>query len=506
MRDLKRTAYRELLAWKHRPNHKTLEISGARQAGKTYLVNKFADEQYAQKIYINLLELSGEIFLEHYRDIRKELKDGKRFQNPVKELLLRFEPDFTDSAKTVVIIDEIQESAEIYNRIREFTRYLESDFILTGSYLGRILNKEFRYSAGDITSLEIHTLSFEEFLDAFGKSEIFRELDIFGSGTEETYQQISFWYEIYRQIGGYPSVVLKYLSTSSIAECREELQEIIHLFTNESRRYFDDILDYEAYANLFCSIARVLVKEKKGFEAGSFSEELQKITAKDYSSNLVLHPARNHSCALPAPHYCGVKIPSRWNHIAVEILPCTSTNQTERNCNFWPDGVLGKASINRAIDWLYSSGIIGFAGKITNCNVLDFRAKARCYFMDLGLASLFLKQIGCEDSDINGIVNENFVYLDLKRRSGPLGELAFEMPAFATWGAGELDFYTKSLSTGKTYAIEVKSGKNSGKTAMDVLEKKKADYALMAKGNTYGGVKDKIYTIPVYGISKFRFS
>ena len=253
MRDLKRTAYRELLAWKHRPNHKTLEISGARQAGKTYLVNKFADEQYAQKIYINLLELSGEIFLEHYRDIRKELKDGKRFQNPVKELLLRFEPDFTDSAKTVVIIDEIQESAEIYNRIREFTRYLESDFILTGSYLGRILNKEFRYSAGDITSLEIHTLSFEEFLDAFGKSEIFRELDIFGSGTEETYQQISFWYEIYRQIGGYPSVVLKYLSTSSIAECREELQEIIHLFTNESRRYFDDILDYEAYP--ICSAA-----------------------------------------------------------------------------------------------------------------------------------------------------------------------------------------------------------------------------------------------------------
>ncbi len=452
MIDLKRTAYRELLAWKQRPNHKTLEISGARQAGKTYLVNKFADEQYAQKIYINLLELSGEIFLEHYRDIRKELKKGKRFQNPVKELLLRFEPDFTDSAKTVVIIDEIQESAEIYNRIREFTRYLESDFILTGSYLGRILNKEFRYSAGDITSLEIHTLSFEEFLDAFGKSEIFRELNIFGSGTEEMYQQISFWYEIYRQIGGYPSVVLKYLSTSSIAECREELQEIIHLFTNESRRYFDDILDYEAYANLFCSIARVLVKEKKGFEAGSFSEELQKITAKDYSSNL------------------------------------------------------GKASINRAIDWLYSSGIIGFAGKITNCNVLDFRAKARCYFMDLGLASLFLKQIGCEDSDINGIVNENFVYLDLKRRSGPLGELAFEMPAFATWGAGELDFYTKSLSTGKTYAIEVKSGKNSGKTAMDVLEKKKADYVLMAKGNTHGGVKDKIYTIPVYGISKFRFS
>ena len=150
-------------------------------------------------------------------------------------------------------------------------------------------------------------------------------------------------------------------------------------------------------------------------EEDSFSEELQRIVVKDYSSNL------------------------------------------------------GKASVNRAMDWLYSSGIIGFAGKITNCNILEFRAKARCYFMDVGVASFFLKQIGCEESDIDGIVNENFVYLDLKRRSGRLGELAFEMPAFATW------------------------------------EKGKVDYLLMAKGNTHGGVADRVYTIPVYGISKFQF-
>lgn len=125
--------------------------------------------------------------------------------------------------------------------------------------------------------------------------------------------------------------------------------------------------------------------------------------------------------------------------------------------------------------------------------------------MDVGLASFFLKQIGCEESDIDGIVNENFVYLDLKRRSGRLGELAFEMPAFATWGKGELDFYTKSLDSGKTYVIEVKAGKNSAKTAMEVLEKGKADYLLMAKGNTHGGVADRVYTVPVYGISKFEF-
>ncbi len=191
MRDLKRTAYQKMLAWKQCPGHKTLEISGARQVGKTYLVNKFADEQYAHKIYVNLLELSGELFQEIYQDIRKEMKEGKRFQNPVKEMLFRYEPDFQDSKDTVVIIDEIQESAEIYNRIREFTRNLESDFIVMGSYLGRILNKEFRYSAGDMTSLEIQTLSFEEFLDALGKRDLFSRLDIFGSGDENDYHEIS---------------------------------------------------------------------------------------------------------------------------------------------------------------------------------------------------------------------------------------------------------------------------------------------------------------------------
>ena len=43
--DLERKAYSKLLAWKNKPNHSTLEVSGARQVGKTYLVNKFADRE-----------------------------------------------------------------------------------------------------------------------------------------------------------------------------------------------------------------------------------------------------------------------------------------------------------------------------------------------------------------------------------------------------------------------------------------------------------------------------
>ena len=125
--------------------------------------------------------------------------------------------------------------------------------------------------------------------------------------------------------------------------------------------------------------------------------------------------------------------------------------------------------------------------------------------MDVGLTNYFLTHIGCSESDVAGISNENFVYLDLKRRIMPPGEIALETPAFATIGNGEIDFYLKSLKTQKTYAIEVKAGKKNSRTVQMILDKKKADYIVYAKGNTHGGVTENLYTIPIYGIGKFEF-
>lgn len=170
-RYLDRNAYDQLLKWKQRANYATLVVSGARQVGKTYIVNKFADEQYKRKVYINLLDFTGELFLEKYEDLRNEIKNGLVCENPVYELIRRARPDFEDAPDTIVIIDEIQESAAIYNRIRGFTRQLKSDFIITGSY---------------------------------------------------------------------PAVVLRYLENGSIEDANAELLKIIKLFTNESKRYFND--------------------------------------------------------------------------------------------------------------------------------------------------------------------------------------------------------------------------------------------------------------------------
>ena len=75
----------------------------------------------------------------------------------------------------------------------------------------------------------------------------------------------------------------------------------------------------------------------------------------------------------------------------------------------------------------------------------------------------------------------------MKRTIHP-SEIALETPAFATLEKGEIDFFVKSLLSGNTYAVEVKAGKNSGKTAAEALEKEKA----------------RIIAIPIYGIAKYQ--
>ena len=61
---IKRNVYQQLMDWKNESSNSTLEVRGARQVGKTYIINKFADENFKHKIYINLFELSGKQFLE----------------------------------------------------------------------------------------------------------------------------------------------------------------------------------------------------------------------------------------------------------------------------------------------------------------------------------------------------------------------------------------------------------------------------------------------------------
>lgn len=79
------------------------------------------------------------------------------------------------------------------------------------------------------------------------------------------------------------------------------------------------------------------------------------------------------------------------------------------------------------------------------------------------------------------------------------------MPAFATYRGGEIDYVVQSIKGQTRYLIEVKAGKGTAPTAQKALKDGKADKLIYLKGNTKGGQKGNILTLPVYMLERFFF-
>lgn len=390
--------------------------------------------------------------MECYKQASAWTLNRKRPEIPFKDAFLLYEPSFNDNKDTVIIIDEIQESNEVYNCIREITRNFQSYFIVIGSYLGRVHEPGVRHSSGDVTKICIYPMSFEEVMETTDERlyvEYFA-LNDYKDNMPDVFERLKTVYDVYYRIGGYPAVVRKYIRSRSFQRCTTELRKIIDTFMDESMHYFTDILDISVFANILLAVCRILIREKKGLETSSISEELQKLVVKDNT------------------------------------------------------GSISKSVYNRAVNWLYHSGIIKFCGKVVVLDILDFKPGRRCFFMDLGLAYYYLSLAGATDETLMGTLNENFVFIELCKRQDNPAEIIFEMPAFATFKGGEIDFIVQNFQ-GKRFAIEVKSGKHSGATAKKALEEGKVDCLLYLKGKTKGGIDGRVITMPVYMAEQVRF-
>ena len=207
--ELKRDIYKQLLDWKKRDSHKVLELRGARQVGKTYILNKFAQENYQIYLYINMVQTTGQEFLECLERATAWEPGMPRKERPLHEAMRLFDGRFQDTKDTIVIIDEIQDSAKVYSLIRQFAREFSCHFVVTGSYLGKTLSKEYFQPVGDLDIMTLDTLTFEEFLDAGGKRDLYDTVDLLGGSPHKDYDELKRYYDIYCQIGGYPAVVEK---------------------------------------------------------------------------------------------------------------------------------------------------------------------------------------------------------------------------------------------------------------------------------------------------------
>lgn len=447
--DLKRDAYKKLLEWKNNHNKKVLLVEGARQVGKTYLVKKFARENYKHLIYINLLEETGEDLLTIYNVIKEERLSGKLDRektNSLKEMFKRFSTNFEDNEECIIIIDEIQESYKIYNMIRQFAREFKAHFIMTGSYLGRVvMQKEFWSPMGDVDFLEIKPLSFAEFIKALNLTHSYESLDLYGDGDKKDYDLVYEKYIDYLEVGGYPEIVCEYLRNHK-ENINNLFENLLRVFCEESSRYFDgDILTTRVFEDCISAIIEILARGKKGIKESNYTEELQQIITKQYSSNI-----------------------------------------TKENCN-------------RVLQWFYTSKFVKDCDKLIDFDFTNIKKRQRYFLSDVGMANYVMKKANILTSESRGLLNEAFVYHCLLDKIPTV-------PMFGIYGDGELDFVYRDRESGCVYGIEVKSGKNTGKTITKSLANGKIDFAVYLKGVTQGGMANKTYTIPIFLFPRFEFS
>lgn len=446
--ELKRDVYADLLKWKEEDSGHVLELRGARQVGKTFILDKFSREQYKAFLYINMAAISGTEFLECLKKATYWEPGTPRKEQILHDAFRLFDGGFQDSKDTVVVIDEIQESAQVYSLIRQFAREFCCHFIVTGSYLGKTLSKEYIQPMGDLDLLTMYPLSFREFVDGINKKELWETLDLFGHSPHEEYDEMKSYYDSYCQIGGYPSVVKKYIETGNAEKAQNELARLIQVFMDESQRYFKDAIEMNLFEQIFPAIAQSMVKEKKG--TNDLVSDLSQIIDKQDS------------------------------------------------------GRVTKKNINHAIGWLYRSHVIGFCGQVNECNPIDTSMNRRFYFMDVGVCKYFLDMSGADAAAIKGLIHENFVYIELLKRALNR-ELTWTMPMFGTYKNGEIDFFVRSREHDENYGVEIKAGRSAGKTAHQLLQDGKVEAAYFLKGDSYGGIEGRILTVPIYLVERVSF-
>lgn len=206
---LKRKAMAFLKEWISTKNKKCLIVNGARQTGKTYVIRQFAKENFDELVEINFKETPSarEIF---EGDLTVDyMISGLRFRFPDKKILPK---------KTLIFLDEIQESGEAITSLKFWAEDNKYDVVASGSLLGIDYNRASSYPVGYVDYLKMYGLDFEEFLWGIGISEELTETvrSFFVSQKKvpnAIHLQMMNYFRNYIAIGGMPEVVQEYINT-----------------------------------------------------------------------------------------------------------------------------------------------------------------------------------------------------------------------------------------------------------------------------------------------------
>ena len=300
---MQRDCYRKLVEWNNEGDRKPLVVMGARQVGKTWLMNEFAKREYpGNHVVVNFMRK---------KSLCKQLKDDDIDPANLIRLLQTATGKIIEPGRTLLILDEIQQCPRV---------------MAAGSLLGLSYGKssdesddesdgveDESFPVGKVDRLNVYPMTFAEFLKADGKESLVKAIE---DGDWHTVAMLSKDYEKelknYFVVGGMPGAVSKWVDTGSLAKARQVQLRVLADYDDDIKKHIkrksarDEILP--RIRLLWHNIPSQLAKKNEKFV---YSALRQGARARDYEyaiewlndAGLVKILYRNGNPHLPISHH-----------------------------------------------------------------------------------------------------------------------------------------------------------------------------------------------------------
>ena len=257
---MRRKIYKQLLKWKRNVDRKPLMLLGARQVGKTWIMQHFGEKEYKNVAYINC-------------DDEPRMKQLFELDYNIDRILITIQAITgvrITPADTLIIMDEIQEVPRGLHSLKYFCEKApEYHVMVAGSLLGVTLGKGESFPVGKVDMLTMYPMDYEEYLDATGNegwiellhSKDWGLIDIMKPKMTELLRQYYF-------VGGMPGVVSKFIENTDLQQVRTLQRDILEAYRRDISKH-TSAAESTRIREVLDSLPSQLARENKKFIYGA---------------------------------------------------------------------------------------------------------------------------------------------------------------------------------------------------------------------------------------------
>lgn len=253
---MNRHATRQLEKWKNSPLRKPLLLLGARQVGKTWLMKEFGAQHFKRVAYIRF---------DQNERMRAAFERDYNIQRILESIQLEAGFKITPD-DTLIILDEIQDCTSALTALKYFCEEArEYHIVAAGSLLGLQIHRGTGFPVGKVDIMQLHPMSFCEFLEANGH-ELY--VDVLNRGGWQVITDFASSLEellrLYYVIGGMPEAVQTYIDTRDFALVRRVHENLLSGYERDFSKHAP-AAEVPRIAMIWNSIPEQLARENKKF-------------------------------------------------------------------------------------------------------------------------------------------------------------------------------------------------------------------------------------------------